>query len=223
MTYFDFHTHQSLDPKNEILILKPNATPPEGAFCLGLHPWWINDFTFKEVKEKILALKDNKYFLGIGETGIDRSIETPIETQTNLFKQHIDLAEKVEAKVIVLHCVRAYSDIIPIIKNSTFKGIWIFHDFNANTETLSTLLKFNTMFSLGDKLFRPESKGHKSFPLIPLEKLLLETDDQTNFTIEEVYKKAAALLNIPLPELTTTLKNNKLVSMLICKKEACTL
>jgi len=176
MIWFDFHTHQQNVPNSLFnVVLNNNETPPEeGHFCAGLHPWFeLNDQYISELK-KVL---ENPRCLAIGETGLDRVRKENFEEQIDYFKHHIDLA-KIFNKPIVLHCVKAYQDVLQIMNSTKIDLPIVFHDYNGDTQTTERLLKEeNVFFSYGDKLFKDNSKGHQSLKTIPLSRLLIETDD----------------------------------------------
>ena len=52
------------------------------------------------------------------------------------------------------------------------------------------------------------SKAYKTLPFIPPEKLFLETDDQQDFEISEIYKIAALHLSIPQKTLEAQINRN---------------
>ena len=61
----------------------------------------------------------------------DRVCKVDINLQKKVFLKHIEIANKYN-KPIIIHCVKAYSDFIEIIKTGINKTPWVFHGFNSN-------------------------------------------------------------------------------------------
>lgn len=206
MTWFDVHTHTSGQPSSMFnVVLNNNEVPPrDGYFSVGLHPWF--DLNTEDLQKLETHLKDPRC-LAIGETGLDRVKKENFELQMEYFKAHLELAIKYK-KPVVLHCVRAYQDILDVLLKLKFSLPIIFHDYNAGVEITARLLKEeNYFFSFGDKLFKGNSKAMKSLPLIPKERLLLETDD-SNRSIAAIGEKMAQAKNSSTEEISGTCFKN---------------
>lgn len=192
MIWFDFHTHQQKVSNSLFnVVLNNNETPPEeGHFCVGLHPWFELNEEYLYQLEKVL---ENPRCLAVGETGLDRVRNENFDEQIVYFKHHIQVAKKFE-KPLILHCVKAYQDVLEIVNKTKFNLPLIFHDYNGEQQTTQRLLKEeNVYFCYGDKLFKENSKGHRSLASIPLNRILIETDDSGK-SIEEVGQKLSKLL-----------------------------
>ncbi|MFZ4799314.1 MAG: TatD family hydrolase [Bacteroidia bacterium] len=202
--YINLHTHRKPRVLGEIAIrngfLKTiDFSKIDYPVSLGLHPWHVHktniDWALAQIKNS------HAQIIAIGECGLDRVIQTPIELQLTTFHQQIELAIQFNLPVIV-HCVKAYSDFASIAKqypNMQF----VLHGFSGNEETLQMLLAFkNVYFSVGKYLFNPTSNASLVIGKIPINHLFLETDT-SKYLIDEVYKKAAQILEIE----ETVLKN----------------
>jgi len=155
---------------------------------IGLHPWHIDEMTIEECEEKLLQLVSLDNVFAIGETGIDRSIETDLKKQYSFFEAQLTIAETINKPVIV-HAVKSYSDMIPYLKRSTVP--FIFHAYNGNKIQAKELLKYNCKLSFGKNIF-----GHKSddiLRILPDGTFFLETDTANHITISDVYDKAAEI------------------------------
>jgi TatD DNase family protein len=207
MDLFDFHTHCEKD--NSIHSVDPRySVNTKQKYIYGPHPWYLNELDLNRVESVIRANHQKNEFFGIGEIGIDRCIEIcPLE-QTTVFERFLKLAIELETKNIVIHCVRAYSDILAVLKRNKYNGNIIFHDFNANNETLKQLEKFNCYFSIGARLYSKNAKILETIKVIPLERLLFETDDQQKFQIEDIYQKACEVLDINAATLNSQMQSN---------------
>ena len=173
---------------------------------IGLHPWHLNPDTWRE---DIMVIKDyagSDKVLAIGETGLDKAIETPLEDQRNAFNIQLQIASDFN-KPVIIHCVRAYDELLSFRKNSNNKLPWIIHWYNGSPQTGEDLIKKNCYLSFGHMLLNEKSKAYKTFLKVPLEKVFFETDD-ANINIDEVYKRAATLRNIKEEKIVEIIKHN---------------
>jgi TatD DNase family protein len=158
---------------------------------IGIHPWYIQDW--KVQLSEIEKLAASKNVIAIGECGLDRLIELPIEEQLPIFEAQVQLAET-HNKPVIIHCVKAHNDLISWKKQRKTTVPLIVHGFNNNAQILEQLLKNGFDISLGAALLNPNSNASKIIQSIPFERLFLETDDSTA-SIEDIYKAATERLN----------------------------
>jgi TatD DNase family protein len=144
--------------------------------------------------------------IAVGETGLDRSIETPINLQHNIFSRHLSLAEKAGMPVIV-HAVKSYPDIIRVYKESKAHVPLIIHGFRGNQQAAGQLLRHGFYLSFGNALLKQNSRSDKVLQNIPSRQLFLETDD-TNTDITLLYERAAALRNLKSEQLMEIIERN---------------
>lgn len=209
MKLIDLHTHRVKD-EGDIQILNIFAQELTDAesdfpFSVGLHPWHIGQVNLQKCFEAIEASMRQKNMLAVGECGLDRSIATDFELQKYCFTQQIQIAEK-HNKPLIIHCVRAYSDLQNLKKETRSEIPWIIHGYNGNLVTILSLIKQGFYFSVGESLLKNESKLIV-FQSIPVERLFLETDAQ-DISIHKVYQLAMQLLNMDKKMLTEIISNN---------------
>lgn len=193
----DAHTHKKSSFRS-ILSLELNHTDQiiDQLFCIGIHPWSVNNFSSIEAKNVLETHISNEYFCALGEMGLDKS--KPLwEEQLKVFKWQLDFAKNHQIKNIIIHCVKAHNEVYKTLKefNFDFKILW--HDFNAGVEVIRQLSNLNSYFSLGPTFLKTNSKVNKSILEIPKEKLLLETDCLESDKLIYIYSKASSLLEIP--------------------------
>jgi TatD DNase family protein len=203
--FVDIHTHNFHVEKNHLNFLV-------GSHSLGIHPWELNNpFDIHSCKEKFNNLKNqlSSKVLAIGECGLDRRREglVSIEIQEKILEWHMDWALEVKLP-IVIHCVRAYSDLLKILKTKKYRGKILLHDYSENLEMAQALLHYDCYFSFGARLFKNNLDLEKVFQSLPLDKIFLETDDQKVFNIEAIYEKAQSLLNMNEVALEERLMSN---------------
>lgn len=205
--FVNIHTHIHIDNKEFIEIVNIDIDDITSAdvsylYSVGIHPWKAQDTT--EVL-KCSNLKSSN-FLAIGECGLDRVNGNDLESQKNVFIKHINLSEQYK-KPLIIHCVRAYPDIIEIKKETRAKSPWIVHGFQGNEQSAMQLLKHDIYISLGDVLFKDENKASALLRIIPSDKLFLETDVSER-NIIDVYEKASLLSGVEMNKLRNDIFDN---------------
>lgn len=209
MQYIDIHTHQSPKAK-EIQIRNIFAqdlpVPDTGYFySAGLHPWHIGQVNAEECFQKLEREIRQKNMIAIGECGLDRSITTDFAIQEKYFIQQAILAE-INSKPLIIHSVRAYSDLLKIKKELKPDIPWILHGYLANLETTHSLISHGFYFSAGLKLLSNPAKSD-ILRIIPAERLFLETDD-SGISIQKFYLFASQIRLMEEELLADTILNN---------------
>jgi len=209
--FIDIHVHNHYEDKGVMLLLNifPGDTDkinPDGYYSIGLHPWYVNEETLDNDIAVITQSAVNPNVLAIGETGLDKKIDVPYMKQLQAFEQQLDIAEKLK-KPVIIHCVKAYDDIISLRKKFNQSIPWIIHWFNAGEQIANELMKYNCYISYGQMLFKENSKAFGVFKNMPLDRVFFETDD-TGVSILQVYDKASLVRKMPLGNLKKQIKNN---------------
>ena len=201
--FINLHTHKFFNLSDVIEVV--NQYPWEfnsilSNYSIGIHPWYIDEERLNNdliIIEQKLQLKE---CLALGECGLDKRIEIPLDIQISVFKKQLEIVKQTN-KPIVLHCVAAYDEVIAIKKDMKIDNPMIIHGFSKNEQVAQSLLKNGFYLSFGKYLLRnPDLE--KVFTFAPENQILLETD-----TIEEsiyqVYEKAALIKGISVDELKT--------------------
>lgn len=194
----DFHSHNPQTSRANKLIYChanldveiPQTLRAFDRLCIGLHPWFLPDGVEEGMKQlkSLYSLYPNAT---LGECGLDRIRGPEISLQMEFVKEQLQWAKEENFPFVVFHCVRCYPEFISLIKSSEYDGKIIFHDYRANPDITNQLLSFpQVYFSLGGLLFSStlSDRQRETINLIPLSRLLLETDD-SNREISEVYEK----------------------------------
>ena len=177
--FIDIHTH--------------NTTVDCGLYSFGVHPWQLEKQSDLNVLE--MLLRENK-IAAIGETGLDRLHHETFTQQIECFEQHILLSEQYR-KPLIIHNVKATADLLRIHKKHNPRQTWIIHGFNGTSQEARQLTERDLFLSVGESILYPNRKITQSILSIPLDQLFFETDVSER-TIQEIYGKAAELLNLPL-------------------------
>lgn len=198
--YIDAHSHHKSKGFGHYAVVV-------GEHSLGVHPWeLVTPFSREDFDRKWQRMQEEKTsFLVVGECGLDRVRKgiASLDDQKYVLSKHLELAFRRECPII-LHSVHTVSDYLEIFKKKNSNINRLFHDFNGNEQEIKELLKYPSFFSFGHRIFKHE----QSLKLVPLERLLLETDDQLEFGIDSIYQKASVILGIPLHELQEQMRKN---------------
>ena len=194
--FINFHTHR---PRTEAGLIEIHAPIkneiPSPPFVRGLHPWYLKEFNDLELLKSQLQQEG---CIGLGEIGLDRSIDMDLSIQLEFYEKQIQLAIDLSINLIVLHCVKAFDQIMKPLKN--YQGKIIFHDYNGSPgQTLELLKDQRVFFSFGHFLTKEKSKAFRSIENLPMEKILLETDEREE-KIEFFYELLAKKKSLPLEE-----------------------
>ena len=208
MEFFNFHTHQFTNQPDilELVNQYPQEFNAEIPFySVGIHPWYIAedriDADLKIIEEKL----QTGNCPAIGECGLDKRIEVPLDQQIIVFKKQLALAEKYK-KPVVIHCVAAFQEVIAIKKEMKISVPMIIHGFSKNIQIANQLIAAGFYLSFGKYLLRnPELKT--VFMQIPDDRFFLETDTVEE-SIKQVYDLAAEYKNLNIKELQQIISSN---------------
>ncbi len=161
---------------------------PDAWFSCGIHPWFSD-----KSDELFVLLKKNAEdcnVIAIGEIGLDKLQGPDIAKQIVVFRKQIELAIEVR-KPIIIHCVKAWDEMIALYKE--YKGAvpWILHGYRGNPEQTKQLCKLGFKFSLGEKF------NKESIKYIPLDSIFCETD-ASSVTICKVYENISTEIGLNL-------------------------
>ena len=208
MDFFNFHTHQFTN-QSDILELV-NQYPQEfdasiPYYSIGIHPWYIKEDRLENDLRIIEEKLQTKNCLALGECGLDKRVEIPLELQIQVFEKQLILAEKYQ-KPVVIHCVAAFQEIIAIKKKMKISVPMIVHGFSKNSQVAEQLIAAGFYISFGKYLLQNPSLK-EVFLNIPNDRFFLETDTIEE-GIQQVYDLAAIYKNSTLRELKEIIERN---------------
>lgn len=208
--YIDIHTHGNEQFENVLSVINlslPSEEIHDGSFfSAGWHPWNVDRANLMEIKSSILKVIGHEKLIALGECGLDRVSASQWNKQLEVFHLHLQLAKEYN-KPMIVHNVKAGSDLLNIFKKENFKGKIILHGFSGNDQMARQFMNYNTWFSFGKLLFNPGSKLSGVIKYIPHERLFLESDE-ADYSISSIYLRAAEMLEIPVGQLCERIKNN---------------
>lgn len=208
--YFNLHTHYPTLLPNlveiENLYWGQSRLPQASRRSVGLHPWYLDGL---EMDRARTWLEEQLLFpntLAVGEAGLDKVCATPWDLQVQAFQICVESSEKYK-RPLILHCVRAYAEILALKKRWKPTQPWIFHGFDKHPSTAAMLLSAGCCLSFGAALFRKNSRAAESLRLVPEDQFFLETDDSER-SIEAIYDIAAQIRGLELSALEQRVETN---------------
>jgi TatD DNase family protein len=208
MEYFNLHTHNFTNQSDVLELV--NQYPKDfdakiSFYSIGIHPWYIDENRL-ETDLKIIEEKlQTENCLAIGECGLDKRIEVPLDLQISVFEKQLELAEKFR-KPVVIHCVAAFQEVIEIKKKKKITVPMIIHGFSKNKQVVEQLIKEGFYLSFGKYLLKnPDLES--VFRDVPNDQFFLETDTMEE-TIQQVYELASKYKDLNLKELENIISSN---------------
>jgi TatD DNase family protein len=213
LPFIDIHTHRFVSANDILVVENVFAADIPGMsenndrfFSAGLHPWHINALNPEHDIRLVEEVSPNPQILAIGEAGLDRLCNVDFELQKQVFTKQLEIATNA-GKPMIIHCVKAFPEIVSLYLKSKSNTKFIFHGFNNNLQTAGSLLKQGFYLSFGHALLNQKSNAFRIFRQIPDDRFFLETDDSGN-SIEEIYAEAARIKGISILETKTMVFKN---------------
>lgn len=193
--FINTHTHiQLYDAKIELVNLHIDSTERANLYSYGLHPWYLDKETYEEQLGKLEVIVHEKRCMAIGECGLDKLSKVDFDFQEKVFIEQIKIANKIN-KPLIIHCVKAFNELINCLNLNDNKVPVIVHGFNNNENIARVMVNEGYYFSFGKALLGYESNAAKAIKNVGRKNFFLETDD-ADLSIKYVYRKAAELLGI---------------------------
>lgn len=201
--YLNIHTHhQNIAHDSESILslsvgyddLKPVENQ---SVAIGIHPWFINLETLTQDLHKVENLANNKNVKMIGECGLDKLKGPDLDKQIKIFEAQLAIAKRAK-KSVLIHCVKAYDELIASYKKVNPEVALVIHGFNKSKELGKQLMAQGFYLSFGKAIL------HQNSAIIELikstDEFFLETDDSEH-SIHEIYLEAAKIKNCSVDEL----------------------
>jgi len=211
--YVDVHTHchsqdetvftiRSLVKPGELELVSTLNEP----LSVGLHPWFIEIGENEAVLDTVRKASHFDHVLAVGECGMDMLTKIPASVQEKVFLEQSKIAEEA-GKPLLIHCVRAYSQLVALLKREKPSIPWIFHGFNHNKQIANELIRHGAYLSVGSDLLREHSNIRKSLRSIPMDRIFLETDEYQE-PVNKLYTEASCILNLSVLQLKAQIFRN---------------
>ncbi len=146
----------------------------------GVHPSFRGNSKKEFQRIELFIRKNLKEVKAVGECGLDFTerylASMNKKEQIFLFERHIKLAEEASLPLII-HARKAVKNAIKILEERNCKTRGVFHCFAGGKKEIKDILNLPGSWFFGiDGNITWDKKLKKIVSLIPLEKLLLETD-----------------------------------------------
>ncbi len=155
------------------------ANEHDGVFAsIGVYPCEA-DKVEGDYLEKLKTLAKNKKVVAIGEIGLELREGSPeFEVQKHVLVEQMKLAHELSLPLI-FHCREAIGKMLEILKEnkSLLENGGTFHCFTESKEVAQEIIKLGLHISFGGvSTFKNARKVQEAVLIVPLEKILLETD-----------------------------------------------
>lgn len=164
-----------VDPASWQTIAELSRKFPHVVPAFGLHPRHAALLTPALLSE---LRRFSRFAAAIGEIGLDYAVAAPgRDLQKLAFRAQLELA--LEAGIPVsIHCRNAFADLLTILKEQRVERIGgVMHAFSGSPETAGQCLRLGLHISLaGSVTYANARRPPAVAALVPLERLLLETD-----------------------------------------------
>lgn len=150
--------------------------------ALGFHPELVYKFKTQITTFKKLV-NTTRY---IGEIGLDYYNKTTDDKkiQKIVFKEIINTCSSDSNKIISVHSRKAEKDCLEILEN--FNGTVILHWYTGSINNLKKAIDRGYFFSVNHQMIK-SNNGKKIINLLPLDKIILESDAPFTFGLESDY------------------------------------
>lgn len=183
MIPLDIHTHHlPAGPHTAVVSMEPGEdfVLPPSACSVGIHPWHAGE-GWEAWMDSVARLADCSRVVALGECGLDKAClkalppaarEAAFARQVQVFEAHICLSEAC-GKPLIVHCVRAYNELVVLRRRHRARQAWVVHGFRANRQVAATLVAEGFHLSFGEH-YRAEA-----LCVVPPERLFAETDESS--------------------------------------------
>lgn len=215
--FINIHGHRQANNIQEWVMMNLFARdfPPEdierGFYSVGFHPYNVGKADEADTIERVKKATQHPRVFAVGEIGLDKSIEAPMDDQSRIFEKQVEIAESANLPV-VLHVVRAFNEMIEFSKSKKPGVPMIIHGYNGSPEMVEELVKAGFLISFGEAIAGDHSKVVEALQKVPLEKLFLETDEG-HLDIREIYHFAAEVKGVSVDKLRLQIYENAKVNL----------
>lgn len=145
---------------------------------VGIFPEEVKCFSDKTLSDMENIIKNNPKIIGIGEVGLDYYWDKSfVELQKEVFIKQIEFANEMNLPLNI-HCREAFGDTLEILKEYNKNSTVVMHCYSGSLEFAKECINLGIYIALGGVVtFKNAVKVKEVAKNIPLEYLLLETDD----------------------------------------------
>lgn len=145
--------------------------------ALGVHPHDASQWDPQVAAQLARLLSRHPKAKALGEIGLDYHYDlSPRPVQRRAFQEQLELARQLD-KPVILHVREAYGDAMDILRAQPRPLDGVMHCFSGSPEIARECLELGLYVAFGGAVtFHNARKVLQSAALVPLDRLLLETD-----------------------------------------------
>jgi TatD DNase family protein len=142
--------------------------------AVGVHPHAAKDAP-DDLEAQLTAMAKHPKVKAIGEIGLDYHYDfSPREKQLEVFRRQLILANELDLPVII-HDREAHADTMELLHELRPKGV--VHCYSGSAEMAKELVKLGLYLGFtGAVTFKNARRAKEAVAVIPLDRLLIETD-----------------------------------------------
>lgn len=154
------------------------ANRPEVFFILGIHPGNADQCSPEALEAMRQAFATDPRLRAVGEIGLDYYWDDhPRDVQERVLRSQLTLAREIDLPPVI-HCRDAFEDTLRVLLDEGFSGrklLW--HCFGGDEAQVRVLLDHGWHVSIpGPVSYAKNEALQRAVAMIPLERMLLETD-----------------------------------------------
>ncbi|MBM0169529.1 Qat anti-phage system TatD family nuclease QatD [Altererythrobacter sp. C41] len=141
--------------------------------ALGLHPEVVGQ-RHQEVALLCGLMPESRY---VGEIGLDGSLQhkSTLDLQQKVFTRILAESARLGGRIMTIHSRGAATAVLDALESEPRAGVPILHWFSGTKSELDRAIALGCWFSVGPAMMR-SSKGRELASLMPLDRMLTETD-----------------------------------------------
>jgi TatD DNase family protein len=210
--FIDIHTHNENINPNIIAIQCWDTIPSfpinfTHLVSIGIHPWFATKNEIDFLYENLKTSANNNNILAIGECGLDKLRGPDLKTQIEIFSIQAQLANEL-GKPIIIHCVKAFDELMKLHESVKPSTPWIIHGFQKNWKLAKQLINMGLRLSFGSHILQNTASLNEVLENIDLQMLFLETDNNNQISVIELYTYLSELRGIAENELKNIIRGN---------------
>lgn len=153
--FFDAHTHYLSQPQTTAIVScrmdeKTASFYLQAPFIsVSLHPWYLTQENIHpQIEWLIQTIQSDSRVVALGEAGLDKVCDTPLDLQIQAFRKVIELSETYHLP-LVIHSVKATEELLALHKEYHPAQAWIIHGFRGKKELATDLIRHGFYLSFG--------------------------------------------------------------------------
>lgn len=168
--------------------------------ALGFHPELIVEYQ-KMIPAMWKLLPNARY---VGEVGLDFTDNRYRNEQLSFFCELVERCRYDKTKILSIHSRKAEKEVVEILKQGPICFRPILHWYSGNLTVLKEALEIGCYFSVNSRMLMSQ-KARRILEMIPMERLILETDspflsinERHSNSLADVIVKLAQLKSMPV-------------------------